>query len=130
MNKTFTLPLITMNDNLVSIFSEESYTADDKNNGMFLSENMSAASMCLRKSAPGFSSDWHVADAPAFITIKQGTLRVLLRDDSYIDFSAGDSFVARDILPTGVSFDAQKHGHRSEVIGNVELQSVHIKLAD
>lgn len=127
MSHEFSLPMLAMDDNNISIFSEERYGSEDRD-GLELTDQLVADSVRLRRSVPGFASDWHVAADPALITVQQGTLRVILQNGDYMDFSAGQSFVARDILPEGVAFDPSIHGHRSEVAGNEDVFAVHIKL--
>ena len=127
MSDLFTLPIVTVDNDLVSIFSEQQYPSHQRG-GMRLTEQIATANLRLRKSASGYSSDWHVAGDPTLIIIQQGVLRIILRNGEQRDFVAGDAFIAKDYLPDGIEFDTDKHGHRAEVIGHKALQATHIKL--
>lgn len=96
--------------------------------GMSISEQQSALNFRHRNSKPGYKSDWHVAGDATLIIIRGGTLRITLRNKDSRDFSTGDMFVAADYLPTHINFDEQQHGHMAEVIGDEQLQALHIKL--
>lgn len=122
------LPVITVNEAFISVFSEEAYSQTARG-GMLLTEQIAAVNLRLRQSAVGYSSDWHIAGDPTSIIIQQGTLRIILRDGNYRDFFAGDAFIAKDVIPEHIAFDAEIHGHRAEVIGTSILQAIHIKLA-
>ncbi len=128
MQNTFIIPTIITNSNNESIFSEELFPLTERGE-MFLSSQISALNFRLRKSDSGYSSDWHVAGDPTLILIQQGTLRIWLRDQSYRDFSAGDSFIAKDRMLNDQAFNKTLHGHRAEVLGDEELHAVHIKLS-
>ncbi len=127
MNTPFLLPTITNDRNFISVFSEEMFDSSIRG-GMVLTDQISAVNLRLRKSAVGYSSNWHVAGDPTLIIINKGTLRIIMRDETYKDFSAGNSFIAKDYLPDFVTFDPDIHGHRAEVIGEEALEAVHIKL--
>lgn len=96
--------------------------------GMLLSPRIGCSSLRLRKSEPGYSTDWHVSGEPVLIIVRRGTLRIGLQDGSVKDFAAGDVFIAADRLPPGQCFDPTLHGHRAEVVGGLTLEAVHIKL--
>jgi len=128
MKNTFIIPTIISNSNNESTFSEEVFPLTERGE-MFLSPQISALNLRLRKSDVGYSSDWHVAGDPTLIIIQQGILRILLRDHSYRDFSQGDSFIAKDSLVNDQAFDTALHGHRAEVLGYEELHAVHVKLS-
>ena len=124
--KTITVPVLENLDGGASSFSEENYPLDDFN-GMFISPRQEALNFRHRTSEPGYTSDWHVAGDPTLILVRQGTLRIGLRDGSYFDFSAGDLFIARDHVQG--EFDPSIHGHTAEVIGNDPLLALHLKLS-
>lgn len=112
----------------VSIFSKAQYVLNDRA-GMLLTEPLNAVNFRLRQSLQDYKSGWHVAGDPTLIIILSGSLRIVLRNGEYRDFAAGEMFVAKDRLEQGVEFDEARHGHRAEVIGDVPLTAVHIKLA-
>ncbi len=97
--------------------------------GLVISEQQSALNFRHRQSAPGYTSDWHVAGDPTLIIIRRGVLRIELRDGTLRDFGPGDQFIAADRLPSGAPFDPAHHGHRAAVMGDDQLEAVHIKLA-
>ena len=127
MSDHFIISSITVDSNFVSIFSEESHPQTIRGE-MVLTDRIEAQNLRLRKSTPGYSADWHVAGDATLIIIQKGVLRLSLRNGEYKDFKAGDSFIAKDYLPEGITFDTNLHGHKSEVIGNEELMATHIKL--
>ena len=110
-----------------SVFGEQHYTLEDFN-GMSISERQQALNFRHRKSDPGYFSTWHVAGDPTLIIVRQGVLRLTLRNGEFRDFTAGDQFIARDYLETGATFDGSVHGHTAEVIGDEVLYAVHLKL--
>ena len=110
-----------------SVFGEKLLGVEDSA-GMWITERQDALNFRHRMSEPGYASDWHVAGDPTLIIIRQGAIRLTLRDGSYRDFKAGDQFIAADHLEKGVGFDDSVHGHRAEVIGDESLHAVHVKL--
>ena len=125
---SFEIPLITSDSSYTSIFSSVQYPQHTRGD-MLLTDRIDALNLRLRISEPGYQSDWHIAGDPTLIVVQQGTLRIILRNNSLREFKAGDSFIAADYLPEATSFDTKKHGHRAEVVGNEKLIAVHIKLA-
>lgn len=110
-----------------SLFREEAYSLENFN-GMWISERQQAQNFRHRISQPEYFSDWHVAGDPTLIIIHKGVLRIGLRDGTFRDFSAGESFIVRDRLLQGCEFDPFLHGHTAEVIGTEALHALHIKL--
>ncbi len=110
-----------------SFFSEQLCTLEELN-GMWISERQQALNFRHRTSQPGYFSPWHVAGDPTLIIIRQGILRLTVRDGEYRDFTIGDQFIARDYLEQGTFFDESIHGHTAEVIGDAVLYAVHVKL--
>lgn len=121
------IPVIDVDDNGISIFSESDYDLSQRG-GMFLSEQLSALNFRLRRSAAAYRADWHVAGDPTLIVVLAGTVRITLRDGDYRDFEAGEIFIAKDRLLSGQKFDECRHGHSAEVIGDCALNAIHIKL--
>ncbi len=119
---------IDIDDDGVSIFAETEYELNHRC-GMFLSERINASNFRLRQSDQAYSADWHVAGDPTLIIILVGGLRIKLRNGDYRDFISGEMFIAKDRLMSGQVFDGVRHGHSAEVIGDVALNAIHIKLA-
>ena len=128
MSEGLNITLITIDDNLHSVFSEKTLSLSARG-GMNITDQLPTLSCRLRTSAADYSSDWHLAGDPTLIIIQQGCLRIHLRNNSFKDFNPGDHFVAQDKLPAGITFDSALHGHKAEVIGEKSLQAVHVKLA-
>lgn len=124
---TITVPVLTNCDSGKSVFTEQHYSLEDYN-GLAISPRIDAQNFRHRASEPGYFSSWHVAGDPTLIVVRQGTLRIGLRDGSYRDFSAGDQFIARDRLSCGEAFNDQHHGHTAQVIGDTPLLALHLKL--
>ena len=124
---TLMVPVLTNSEAGYSVFVEQSYPLDD-HDGLIISPRIDAQNFRHRVSLTGYYSDWHVAGDPTLILIRAGVLRIGLRDGSYRDFGAGDIFIARDSLPDNTEFDEQVHGHTAELIGDLPLKALHIKL--
>ncbi len=121
------ITLLTNDSNGPSYFTEAQLSEDDFN-GMVITPRVDALNLRFRRSEPGYLADWHVAGDPTLIVVRQGTLRLGLRDGSTKDFTCGEQFIAQDALDEAIPFGDQ-HGHTAEVIGDIALLAVHIKLA-
>lgn len=121
------LPLLVTADDGTSIWKEAVWDEQTRG-GMQLTPRISASSLRLRTSAPGYTTDWHVAGEPVMIVVQRGVLRIELRDGTARNFGPGQGFVAADRLKPDESFDRARHGHRALVIGDDRLEAVHIKL--
>lgn len=129
MKNSFKIPVITVNNDFVSVFSEETHEQLVMG-GMLLTNRIDAQNLRLRESVAGYKTDFHVAGDPTLIIIQQGVLRVTLLNGDFKDFSSGDLFIAKDYLPETISFDPKKHGHKAEVLGDEVLKAVHVKLSN
>ncbi|MDH4174556.1 MAG: hypothetical protein OEZ09_06955 [Betaproteobacteria bacterium] len=82
----------------------------------------------LRRSPPGFRSDWHCTPAPQWVFILQGEMEIALRDGSTRMFRPGEHFYSADTLPAGAAaFDPELHGHRSAQRGKDPLVTLFLK---
>jgi hypothetical protein len=122
-----TLTTISVNKDFISVFDREVFPQQLRG-GMILTERIDALNFRIRASEAGYKTDWHIAGDPTLIIIQKGTLRINLRNGEYHDFGTGTMFIARDFLPKNIDFDAHKHGHKAEVMGEESLLAVHIKL--
>ena len=93
-----------------------------------LSEQIAAVNFRLRTSDVSYASDWHVAGDPTLLIILSGYIQIELRNGETKRFSRGEMFIAEDHLKNKVNYDENVHGHRAQVIGEDELQVVHLKL--
>lgn len=123
----FKIKCITTNKKYNSIFTEVTYEKNDRN-GLIISEQIGAKNFRLRESKVGYSTNWHLAGDPTLIIIQKGTLRITLQNNQFIDFEAGEQFIATDNLPENIAFDSTIHGHKASVIGEENLMAIHIKL--
>ncbi len=120
-------PVLCSDSSGYSVFIEQSYTLEEYN-GLFITPRIEALNFRHRISEPGYFSSWHVAGDPTLIIVRQGTLRIGLRDKSFRDFIEGDMFIAKDNVANDCEFDNQVHGHTAQLIGRDNLLAVHIKL--
>ncbi len=81
----------------------------------------------LRLSPVGFRSSFHCTGAPQWVFILQGQMEIGLQDGSSRVFGPGQHFYSADVLPDGVSFDAQRHGHWSRQLGADPLVTLFLR---
>lgn len=127
MNTPFIIPIITTNENGISIFSEVDFEANQRG-GMFLTEQIAAKNFRIRRSDVGYATDFHLAGDATFIIILKGSLQIELQNGDTKIFTSGESFIAKDNLDEDVVFDNKIHGHKASVWGNEILEAIHIKL--
>jgi hypothetical protein len=125
----YSITCITCDKNGHSIFTQKAYPKSERN-GMYLSEQIGSKNFRIRESDSHYHSSWHLAGDPTLIIVLQGILRITLQNHQYIDFGVGDMFIAADNLPKDVQFDSSIHGHMAEVISDLPLKAIHIKLLD
>ena len=121
------IPCISNDGHGASKFEVREIQLDGSSTWM-LSEQQSALNFRLRASASQYQSDWHVAGDPTLLIILAGAIEIELRDGTSKVFNAGDMFIAQDHLPQGVPL-GELAGHRARVIGDDELNALHLKLA-
>lgn len=120
------IPSVTNDGYGRSVFGIREIELSGASNWM-LSEQQAALNFRLRSSTSPYQSDWHIAGDPTLLIILTGVIEIQLRDGSAQRFSSGDLFVAEDYLIDGVVFD-ESHGHLARVIGQEQLQALHLKL--
>ena len=128
MAQQFNIPTININEDFISVFSEESHEQVTMG-GMILTNRIESQNLRLRESKPGYKSDYHVAGDPTMIIVQQGIMKISLQNGDYKVFKAGDLFIAKDYLPSSIVFDSGIHGHKAEVLGNEVFKAVHVKLS-
>ena len=94
-----------------------------------LSEQIHAMNFRLRTSPPNYDSSFHVAGDPTLLIILNGQLQITLPDGQSKQFCAGEFFIAEDYLAKGVDFEQGIHGHSAQVLGDQDLQALHLKLS-
>ncbi len=92
-----------------------------------LSALLPSGGVQLRRSAPGFASEWHVTPHPQWVVILRGVMEIGLRDGSWRRFGPGEHFFSADTLPPGEPFDPTRHGHRSRNGGNGVLETLFVR---
>ena len=127
MNQPFIIPIITTNDNGISIFDEVDFSVQQRG-GLLLTNQIAAQNFRIRKSDVGYETDFHISGDATFIIIQKGSLKIELQNGIFKIFNPGDCFIAQDNLPENIEFDSKIHGHKASVVGNEALQALHIKL--
>lgn len=121
------IPSITNDGVGASVFGVREVALNGDENWS-LSDQQQALNFRLRSSASSYESDWHVAGDPTLLIILNGAIEIELRDGASKIFSIGELFVAEDYLIEGVEFNPSLTGHRARVVGERELQALHLKL--
>ena len=127
MDNFVRIPTISVNSDFQSIFTFEQFETNDVN-GMIISDRINAENFRLRKSLPGYKTDFHIAGDPTLILVQQGQIKITVNSGNSMTFSQGDLFIAKDYLPKEIDFNADVHGHSAEVVGTTPFVAVHIKL--
>ncbi len=81
----------------------------------------------LRQSPVGFRSSFHCTGTPQWVFILQGQMEIGLQDGSALLFGPGESFYSADVLPEGVQFDENLHGHCSRQVGPEPLVTLFLR---
>lgn len=81
----------------------------------------------LRHSPVGFRSEFHCTGDPQWVFILQGRMEIGLQDGSVRVFGPGEHFYSADVLPEGVPFDPQVHGHCSRQLGDEPLVTLFVR---
>lgn len=126
--ETMNITCITNDGKGPSVFAEKKIELNGDEQRR-LSEQIAAVNFRLRSSGVDYESDFHVAGDPTLLIILQGTFRATLRNGEYRDFSAGDCFIAEDYIADGVELSNTVHGHNGQVVGELELKALHLKLS-
>lgn len=121
------LPCISSDGKGPSFFTTRSIDLHGDSNRS-LSEQIPAVNFRLRNSDSEYSSGYHVAGDPTLLIVLSGTMKIELCDGQSQQFSAGQMFIAQDYLDDNQDFDSAIHGHRAQVIGDSELNVLHLKL--
>ena len=127
MNQPFIIPIITTDENGISIFENIDFSVQQRG-GLFLTNQIAAQNFRIRKSEVGYATDFHISGDPTFIVIQKGSLKIELQNGDFIIFHPGDCFIAQDNLAENTIFDATIHGHKASVVGTESLHAIHIKL--
>ena len=127
MKQPISVTKITTNEEGISIFSQAIFDVNQRG-GMFLTDQITAKNFRIRKSAVGYSTDFHLAGDATFIIILKGSLKIELQNGDAKIFNVGESFIVEDNLQESIAFNDNIHGHKASVIGDEPLEAIHIKL--
>lgn len=108
-------------------FREEPIDLDQGTPQAMLSRLMPSHGLQLRRSPVGFRSAFHVSSHTQWVFILQGQMEIGLQDGSSKVFGPGEHFYSADLLPDGVEFDSQVHGHWSRQLGEDELVTLFVR---
>lgn len=125
--RTIEIPCISSDGKGQSFFSTRTINLHGDSHRS-LSEQIPAINFRLRNSDSAYSSDYHVAGDPTLLIVLSGTMNIELRDGQSQQFSNGQMFIAQDYLEDAQNFDTAIHGHRAKVVGNSDLNVLHLKL--
>jgi len=120
-----TIPSITVDNNYVSIFGEETFSLNEYGE-MWLTDQQHCENFRIRHSDAPYISDWHVAGDPTLIIVLSGEMIIELRNGETRIFNAGQLFIAKDYLPKNIEMN-DSCGHRAKIEHQV-FEAIHIKL--
>jgi len=92
-----------------------------------LSALMPSGGCQLRRSPPGFRSEFHCTEIPQWVFILGGVMEIGLQDGSTRRFGPGEHFYSADLLPPGATFDPRVHGHWSRQVGEEPLTTLFVR---
>jgi len=108
-------------------FREEAIPLDQGTPQAMLSAIIPSQGLQLRRSPVGFRSPFHVSSHSQWVFILQGQMEIGLQDGSSKVFGPGQHFYSADVLPQGVEFDCQVHGHWSRQVGEEDLVTLFVR---
>ncbi len=108
-------------------FREDPLALDQGSEAVRLSALQGASAIQFRESPAGFRSAVHCTEAPQWVFILKGQMRIGLPDGGSRLFRAGEHFYSADLLPAGASFDPSRHGHWSAQEGEDALVTMFVK---
>jgi len=92
-----------------------------------LSDVFASGGYQLRTSPVGFCSTFHCTGAPQWVFVLGGQMEIGLQGGESRVFCPGEHFFSADVLPQGVAFDADIHGHWSRQVGDVPLVTLFVR---
>ncbi len=108
-------------------FREEQVALSEGTPVSALSPLFASGGYQLRESPVGFRSQFHCTGAPQWVFILSGAMEIGLQDGTSRVFGPGQHFFSADLLPDGVAFDAQQHGHWSRQVGDEPLRTLFVR---
>ena len=113
----FTKVILDCGPDLRARFREEKIILTEIKPKLFFSDLVPSGGFQIRHSPPGYFMDFHLTTNPAWMFMLSGALEISLRDGTARVFRAGDHLYSEDMLPPGVAFDPEVHGHRARQVG-------------
>lgn len=108
-------------------FREEQIALSEGTPQSMLSPCFRSGGYQLRQSPVGFRSEFHCTGAAQWLFVLRGQMEIGLRDGISRRFGPGEHFYSADLLPNGVVFDPQVHGHRSCQVGPDPLVTLFVR---
>jgi len=108
-------------------FRDEQISLSEGTPQAMLSPVLPSPGYQLRQSPVGFRSVFHCTLKPQWVVILAGDMEIGLRDGTTRVFKPGDHFFSADLVPEGVSFDPDLHGHWSAQRGPAPLVTLFVK---
>jgi hypothetical protein len=108
-------------------FKEESVPLDQGTPQTRLSEVFASGGYQLRTSPVGFRSTFHCTGSPQWVFILAGHMEIGIQGGVSRVFGPGEHFFSADVLPEGVIFDPEVHGHWSRQVGSDPLVTLFLR---
>ena len=108
-------------------FREQLIALSEGKPAALLTPLMPSGGCQLRRSPPGFRSEFHCTVDPQWVFILRGQREIGLQDGSRRVFGPGQHFFSADTLPAGASFEPRLHGHRSRQLGPDPLETLFVR---
>jgi hypothetical protein len=124
---TFTQVILFTDTDGRARFREQAVPLGEGKPAARLSALMPSGGLQLRKSPPGFRSEFHCTETPQWVFILGGQMEIGLQDGSSRIFKPGEHFFSDDRLPAGAAFDPKVHGHWSRQLGPDPLVTAFVR---
>jgi hypothetical protein len=124
---TFTKVILFTDTDGRARFRDEPVPLAEGKPAAMLSALMPSGGLQLRRSPPGFRSEFHCTGEPQWVFILRGRMEIGLQDGSSRVFAPGEHFYSADTLPAGATFDPRVHGHWSRQVGAEPLETLFVR---
>lgn len=124
---TFTQVILETGPDGRARFREQAIELSEGTPASALSPLQASGGYQLRRSPPGFRSQFHCTGSPQWVFILEGFMEIGLQDGSSRVFGPGAHFYSADTLPAGAEFDPAVHGHWSRQVGQQPLVTLFVR---
>lgn len=124
---TFTKVVLYTESDGSSRFKEEAVALPAGNPQSMLTPLCPSQGYQIRHSPLGYRSQVHSTASPRWAFVLAGKMEVGVPNGPSRIFEAGEHCYFADMLPGGVVFDPQKHGHWSQQLGDAPLVTLFIR---